>query len=80
MRRRVDIQPDDVTQLGDKLGVARQFELPYPVRLQVVGNDKSIDYVFGLRVRRNRTAESVTIIDLNELDLQVRARLGVDRG
>src|SRR3954464_4786010 len=34
VRRRVDIQPDDVTQLGDEFGVARQFELPYPVRLE----------------------------------------------
>src|SRR5437763_1829609 len=55
-------------------------DLPEADAVQVVGNDKSIDYVFGLRVRRTRTAESVTIIDLNELDLQVRARLGVDRG
>jgi hypothetical protein len=36
MRRRVDIQPDDVAQLGDELRVARQFELPYPVRLEAV--------------------------------------------
>ena len=36
VRRRVDIQPDDVTQLGDEFGVARQFELPYPVRLEPV--------------------------------------------
>src|SRR5947208_7228725 len=36
VRRRVDIQPDDVTQLGDEIGVARQFGLPYPVRLEPV--------------------------------------------
>ena len=36
VRRRVDIQPDDVTQLGDEFRVARQFELPYPVRLEPV--------------------------------------------
>src|SRR5271169_743946 len=29
VRRRVDIQPDDVTQLGNELRVARQFELPH---------------------------------------------------
>src|SRR6201989_3307437 len=36
VRRRVDIQPDDVTQLGDEFRVTRQFELPYPMRLEAV--------------------------------------------
>jgi hypothetical protein len=36
VRRRVDIQPDDITQLGDEFRVARQFELPYPVRLEAM--------------------------------------------
>ena len=36
VRRRVDIQPNDVTQLGDEFRVARQLELPYPMRLEPV--------------------------------------------
>ena len=37
MRRRIDIEADDVAQLGHELGIARQLELAHPVRLQSVG-------------------------------------------
>ena len=36
MRRRIDVEADDVAQLGDELGVVRQLELAHPVRLQAV--------------------------------------------
>jgi hypothetical protein len=34
VRRRIDIQPDDVSQLADKLRVVRQLELAHPMRLK----------------------------------------------
>jgi hypothetical protein len=34
VRRRIDIEADDVVQLGGKVRVVRQFELARPVRLQ----------------------------------------------
>src|ERR1700747_2544604 len=34
MRRRIDIKPNDVSQLGDKARIARAFEGAQPVRLQ----------------------------------------------
>jgi hypothetical protein len=34
MRRRIDIKPNDVPELGHKIGVMRQLELAHPVRLQ----------------------------------------------
>jgi hypothetical protein len=36
MRRRIDIEADDVPQLGPELGVAGQLELAHPVRLEAV--------------------------------------------
>lgn len=36
MRRRIDVEADDVAQFGPELGVARQLELTHPVRLQAV--------------------------------------------
>jgi hypothetical protein len=36
VRRRVDIKPDDVAQLGGEVRVGGQFELPHPMRLQPV--------------------------------------------
>ena len=37
VRRRIDIEADDVAQLGDKLAIARQLELAHAVRLEPVG-------------------------------------------
>jgi len=36
MRRRIDIEPDDVPEFRHELGVVRQLELTHPVRLQAV--------------------------------------------
>jgi hypothetical protein len=36
MRRRVDIEPDHVVQLGGERRVGRQLERPHPVRLEAV--------------------------------------------
>ena len=36
MRRRIDIEADDVSELGHEFVIARQLELAYPVRLQSV--------------------------------------------
>jgi len=36
MRRRSDIEADNIPELGHKIGVARQLELAHPVRLQAV--------------------------------------------
>jgi hypothetical protein len=36
MRRRIDIKPDDIAQLGGELRVGRQLELTHPMRLQPV--------------------------------------------
>src|SRR3954454_20457648 len=36
VRRRAHVEPDDVAQLGDELGIARQLEGPDPVRNQPV--------------------------------------------
>ena len=36
MGGRVDVEPDDVTQLGSEGRVGGELELPYPVRLQAV--------------------------------------------
>ena len=35
--RRIDVEPDDVAQLGGELRVVGELELPHPVRLQAVG-------------------------------------------
>ncbi len=37
VRRRVNVKPDDVAQLGDEFRIARQFELPHPMRLEPMG-------------------------------------------
>jgi hypothetical protein len=36
MRRRIDIEPDDVSQLGGKAGIARALEGAQSMRLQLV--------------------------------------------
>ena len=36
MGRRIEIEPDDVGELGGKAGIARPLEAPQPVRLQFV--------------------------------------------
>ena len=36
VRRRVDVEPDDVAQLGDEFRIARELELPHPMRLEPV--------------------------------------------
>jgi hypothetical protein len=37
VRRRIDVEPDDVAQFGDELRVFRKLELPYAVRLEPRG-------------------------------------------
>ena len=37
MSRRIDVEPDNITQFGDKLRVVRELELLDPVRLQTMG-------------------------------------------
>jgi hypothetical protein len=37
MRRRIEIKPDDVAQLGGELRIGGQLELAHPMRLQTVG-------------------------------------------
>jgi hypothetical protein len=36
MGRRIDVEADDLPELGHELGIARQLELAYPVRLKAV--------------------------------------------
>ena len=36
MRRRSDIEADNIPELGHEIGVVRQLELAHPVRLQAV--------------------------------------------
>jgi hypothetical protein len=36
MRRRIDVEPDDVAQFGGELRIVRQLEPAHPVRLQAV--------------------------------------------
>src|SRR5215469_16736005 len=36
VRRRIDVEPDDVIELGGELRIARQLELPHPMRLEPV--------------------------------------------
>jgi hypothetical protein len=35
-RRRIDIEPDDMAQLGDELRVIRKLELPHAARMEAV--------------------------------------------
>ena len=52
---RIQIQPDDVAQLLDKLRVLRQFEASYPMRLQAVLSpnlpDRAVAQALCLRQR-----------------------------
>ena len=43
VRRRIDIKPDDITQLGDEVGIIGQLELAYPMRLKPVGAPDALD-------------------------------------
>ena len=36
VRRRIDVKPDDVAQLGDEFRIARQLELSHPMRLETM--------------------------------------------
>jgi hypothetical protein len=43
MVRRIDVEADDVAQLGDELRIVGQFELTHPVRLQAMGTPDALD-------------------------------------
>ena len=43
VRRRIDIEPDDVPQLFDELGIVRELELPHAVRLKTVSAPDALD-------------------------------------
>ena len=43
VRRRIDIEPDDITQLGDEVGIIGQLELAYPMRLKPVCAPDALD-------------------------------------
>ena len=43
VRRRIDIEPDDITQLGDKIRIIGQLELAHPMWLKPVGAPDALD-------------------------------------
>src|SRR5450631_669455 len=49
--RRIDIEPDNVAQLGDEVWIVRELELPIPVRLEPVrfpdATDRAGTYEIG---------------------------------
>ncbi len=47
VRRRIDIEPDDIAQFVDELRIVRKLELPDPMRLKAMGAPDALDRADG---------------------------------